>query len=406
MIAFISPVIAKPVSATQKSKRIESIDLLRGFIMIIMVLDHVRSYFHRDAFLYSPTDLSQTNTSLFFTRWITHFCAPTFILLSGVSAFLSSRNKTPGEAGAFLIKRGLWLVVVEIVIVSLGITFNPGYNFVILQVIWAIGASMIILGLLRRLPYNILLIIGVLLFFGHDIIWYLLPENPRNASQWLKFFLTANGNVVQVGAGHFIGDFYAILPWTGVMIMGFCLGRWFDKDYPAAKRKRQLLLTGASLTVLFLVLRLANSYGDPAPWRPMNTPLKTFFSFFFVSKYPPSLMYLGATLGPSLLALSLLESAKGKWTQVVSVYGRVPFFYYILHFYLLHTVLAIVFFATGHNSSQISTGSPILFQPSGFGYGLVVVYIIWIAVVALLYWPCRWFSRYKMEHRQWWLSYI
>ena len=395
-----------PDMPSLRSNRIQSIDILRGIVMIIMAVDHTRDFFHLPAATSDPLNPNTTSLPIYLTRWITHFCAPTFVLLSGVSAYLSSRNKTAGEAGAFLIKRGLWLVLVEIAIVTLGITFNPGYNFIILQVIWAIGASMIILGLLRRLPYNVLLIIGILLFFGHDIIWYLLPGAPRDASQLVKFLLTANGNIVPVSSQRVIGDFYAVLPWTGVMVMGFCLGRWFGKEYPGEKRRRQLLMTGISLTILFFVLRLANGYGDPAPWRRMDTPLKTFFSFFFVSKYPPSLMYLSATLGLSLTALSLLEYAKGKWTQVVSVYGRVPFFYYILHFYLLHTILVIFFFATGHTTAQISSGGGLMFQAPGFGYGLVVVYIIWIAAVAALYWPCRWFARYKLEHRQWWLSYI
>ena len=389
-----------------RSSRIQSIDILRGIVMIIMPLDHTRDFFHLPAASSDPLNPDTTSLAIYLTRLITHFCAPTFVLLSGVSAYLSSRNKTPGEAGAFLIKRGLWLVFIEVAVVTLGITFDPQYHFIVLQVIWAIGTSMIILGLLRRLPFKALLIIGLLLFFGHDLIWYTFSGPFRNASQPLKFFMTANPNVVQLPHNRAIFDLYAILPWTGVMIMGFCLGPWFDREYPPEKRRRRLLLTGLSLTVLFFALRLINHYGDPAPWRTMGTPLKTFFSFFFVSKYPPSLMYLGATLGPSLVALSLLEYARGQWSQVVSVYGRVPFFYYILHFYLLHTLLVIFFFATGHTASQISAGGPFLFQPPGFGYGLVVVYIIWIFVVAALYLPCRWFSKYKMEHRQWWLSYL
>lgn len=389
-----------------RSNRIQSIDILRGIVMIIMPLDHTRDFFHLPAATSDPLNPDTTSLAIYLTRWITHFCAPTFVLLSGVSAYLSSRNKTAGEAGAFLIKRGLWLVFIEIAVVTLGITFNPHYGFIILQVIWAIGTSMIILGLLRRLSYKALLVIGLLLFFGHDLVWYLLPGPPGKVNQWLKFFLTAKSNVVVLSAQRFIGDFYAILPWTGVMIMGFCLGRWFDREYPGEKRRRQLLIAGASLTVLFFVLRLANGYGDPAPWVHKDTPLKTFFSFFFVSKYPPSLMYLSATLGISLMALSLLESAKGKWAQAVSVFGRVPFFFYILHFYLLHAVLVIVFFATGHTAAQISAGAPFYFQPPGFGYGLLVVYIIWMAVIVALYFPCRWFSRYKLAHRQWWLSYI
>jgi len=219
--------------------------------------------------------------------------------------------------------------------------------------------------------------------------------------------MTARFTIIPLSATRAAGDFYAILPWTGVMIMGFCMGPLFSKEYPAEKRRRQLLIAGFALTVLFLALRFINQYGDPAPWKHWNTGLQTFFSFFLVSKYPPSLMYLSATLGISLMALSLLETAKGKWTQVVSVYGRVPFFYYILHFFLLHTLLTIIFFATGHTKAEIvNPNAPFFFQPPRFGYGLIVVYIIWMAAVASLYQPCRWFNKYKMEHRQWWLSYI
>jgi len=390
-----------------RSSRIQSIDILRGIVMIIMPLDHTRDFFHYSTLTNNPLDPATTTLALYLTRWITHFCAPVFVLLSGVSAYLSSRNKTPGEAGAFLIKRGLWLVFVEIVIITMGFSFNLHYNIISLQVIWAIGTSMIILGLLRRLPYKAILVIGLVLFFGHDLIWYAtLPQSGPASYAW-KIFLTTSRSIIPLSANHVIADNYAILPWTGVMLVGYALGRWFDKDYSSPKRRRWLLLSGYALILLFFVLRGLNGYGDPAPWRHWNTPLQTFYSFFFVSKYPPSLMYLSATLGIALMALSLLEGAKGKWVQVVSVFGRVPFFFYILHFYLLHTILVAVFFATGHTASQIITPHVIYaFRPVHFGYGLAVIYLIWIAVVFILYFPCRWFNRYKMEHRQWWLSYI
>ncbi len=389
-----------------RSIRIQSIDILRGIVMIIMPLDHTRDFFHFPAAFSDPLNPATTSLPIYLTRWITHFCAPTFVLLSGLSAYLSSRNKTAGEASAFLIKRGLWLMVVEIAVVTLGITFNPFYNFIIWQVIWVIGASMVILGLLCGLPYKVLLVIGLVLFFGHDLIWYVpLPQTGAVAYLW-KVFLTARVTIIPLSGDHVIGDLYAILPWTGVMLMGYCMGPLFDKTYPAEKRRRQLLIAGFSLTVLFFALRWINQYGDPAPWKHWATGLQTFFSFFLVSKYPPSLMYLSATLGISLMALSLLENAKGKWKQVVSVYGRVPFFYYILHFYLLHTLLVIVFFATGHTTAQIANRNGFYFRPPGFGYNLIVVYLIWMAVIAALYLPCRWFNKYKMEHRQWWLSYV
>jgi uncharacterized membrane protein len=391
-----------------RSTRIQSVDILRGIVMIIMAIDHTRDYFHLPAAFADPLDPNSTSIAIYLTRWITHFCAPTFVLLSGVSAYLSSRRKTPGEASAFLIKRGLWLIVVEIVIVTFGITGNPFYNFIVLQVIWAIGSSMVLLGLLCmfRLSYKTILAIGLVLFFGHDLIFYASLPRTGALANILNLFLTARFAIIPLNQTHVIADLYAILPWTGVMLVGYGLGHWFDKEYAAEKRRRQLIITGFSLTVLFFALRLINHYGDPAGWQKMDTPLKTMFSFFRVSKYPPSLMYLCATLGPSTLALALLERARGKWTAIPTVYGRVPFFYYILHFYLLHIILAVFFFATGHTTAQILSPNAFAFQAPGLGYSLVVVYIIWFSVVAALYLPCRWFSRYKMEHRQWWLSYL
>ena len=231
--------------------------------MIIMALDHTRDFFHSTALTADPLDASTTTPALYFTRWITHYCAPIFVFLSGLSAYLSSRNKTKAQASGFLIKRGLWLILVEITLVTFGLTFNPFFNFFILQVIWAIGFSMVILGLLMRISYQVVLIAGIVLFFGHNIVDYLnLPQDGVAGNLW-SLFLTSSGRVIPIDSSHMIGVFYAILPWTGVMLMGYSIGKWFQKDFPAEKRKRLLLITGSSLILLFIILRYTKGIWQP-----------------------------------------------------------------------------------------------------------------------------------------------
>jgi uncharacterized membrane protein len=373
--------------------------------MIIMALDHSREYFHITALTADPLDPATTTIPLYFTRWITHFCAPGFVLLSGLSAYLSSRNKTRREAGAFLVKRGAWLIFVEIVIVTFGITFNPFYNFIILQVIWAIGCSMILLGLLSLFSYRVVLVAGIVIVGGHNLLDYAtLPADGIAGNLW-TIFLTSPGTVIPLSGTRFAGVFYTILPWTGVMCLGFCMGKWFQKGFDAARRRRLLIITGVSLIVLFIVLRFINGYGDPRPWSMEENGL---LSFLNTAKYPPSLLYIAMTLGPSILLLALLEHVRKPWVHALSVYGRVPFFYYILHFYMLHVLAVIAFFISGHTTAEIvdAQGSPFWFRPSNFGYGLPVVYLAWMAVVAALYLPCRWFGNYKIKHRKWWIHYI
>ena len=386
--------------------RVASIDILRGIIMIIMALDHTRDFFHASALTADPLTPGTTTPALFFTRWITHFCAPTFVFLSGLSAYLASQKKNSAEASLFLFKRGLWLIFVEVVIVSFGLTFDYKFGFIIWQVIWAIGCSMIILAAVRQLPHRWVLIIGCILFFGHDLMNYIRPPKPGIDTDLITVLLTASGNIILIDANHIIGDFYAILPWTGVMLIGYGIGYWFKKEYPAEKRKRNLLVSGLSLIALFIILRSVNEYGDPEPRVELNG-WRSFLSFMNASKYPPSLLFSCMTLGPSLVFLSLSENIKAWWSNITIVYGRVPFFYYVLHFYIIHCLLIIVFFATGHTTSQIrDPNSLILFRPINFGFNLVVTYIIWLCVVASLYFPCRWFYKYKMSHKQWWLKYL
>ncbi|SDC00628.1 DUF1624 domain-containing protein [Pedobacter soli] len=391
---------------TTLSKRILSIDILRGLVMIIMALDHTRDFFHIGAMTGDPLNPDTTTGMLFFTRWITHFCAPTFVILSGLSAYLSAQGKAPGLASTFLLKRGLWLIFVELVIITFGLTFNPGYNFIILQVIWAIGTSMIFLAIFSRvLSYKVILIIGLLLVFGHNLFnLFPAPKDPA-AGMLLKVFFTASGTVVPLSANHFVGVFYAILPWTGVMFVGYGVGSWYRKGYDAERRRRNLLMMGFLTVFIFVALRLINVYGDPVPRKEYDDLFKDLLSFFNVNKYPPSLQYISMTLGPAMLFLAVTEKVSNWFTRVTAVYGAVPFFYYVLHFYLLHILLVVVFFATGHSSKEI-VQVPFMFRPSAFGFGLPIVYFIWLAVVASLYLPCRWFKQYKETHRQWWLRYV
>ncbi|MDQ0639401.1 putative membrane protein [Pedobacter sp. W3I1] len=387
------------------SKRILSIDILRGLVMIIMALDHTRDFFHVGAMTGDPLNPDTTTGMLFFTRWITHFCAPTFVFLSGLSAYLSAQHKTPAQASSFLLKRGLWLILIEIMVITLGLTFNPSYNFIILQVIWAIGCSMVFLALASRISHKAVLIIGLILVFGHNLFNLFPAPTDSNGGLILKIFFTASGTVVPLSSNHLIGVFYAILPWTGIMFVGYGVGAWYKKGYAAERRQRNLLIIGLLTIFVFISLRLINIYGDPAPRKEYHDFFKNLLVFFNVSKYPPSLQYTAMTLGPAMLFLAFTENLSNWFTRITAVYGAVPFFYYVIHFYLLHTLLVVVFFATGHNTKEIIQ-VPFLFRPATFGFGLPIVYLIWFCTVASLYLPCRWFKQYKQTHRQWWLSYV
>jgi len=386
-------------------KRIQSIDLLRGLVMVIMALDHTRDYFHVSSMTADPLDPASTTTALFFTRWITHYCAPIFVFLSGLSAYLAAQRKTQFQASSFLLKRGLWLVVAEIVIVTLGLTFNPFYNFIILQVIWVIGWSMILLSLISRVSFKLVLATGMVLVFGHDLFTFMdLPQRGATGIA-IKVLFTASGTVLPLDSTHFIGVFYAILPWTGIMFIGYAAGAWYKSGFPEADRKKYLIISGLSLIVLFIVLRAYNGYGDPSLRKSYPLMYQNVLSFLNTSKYPPSLLYSCMTIGPALLFLALLENINNKVTAIISTFGSVPFFYYISHFYLLHLLLVIAFFLTGHHSKEIIQ-MPFLFRPVVFGFSLPVVYLIWLAVVAFLYRPCAWFKNYKATNKHWWLRYV
>ncbi|TCC91575.1 DUF1624 domain-containing protein [Pedobacter frigiditerrae] len=391
---------------TNEKKRILSIDILRGLVMVIMALDHTRDFFHASG-MSDPMNPEGTTIPLFFTRLITHYCAPTFVFLSGISAYLSSQNKDPKQASLFLIKRGFWLLFVEIAIITLGLTFNPFYNFIILQVIWSIGWSMILLGILSRISYRLVAVVGLILFFGHNILNYITIDNKTFIGGLIEFTLTTRARFIPIGDQHVIGVLYTILPWTGIMFVGFAIGKWYSAAFDEVKRKRYLFYSGLGLFVSFLVLRYFSLYGNPEPRKEYGDALKNFFDFLNVSKYPPSLQYLGITLGPALMLLSGIENVKNRFARIMMVYGKVPFFYYVLHFYVIHTIVVICFYASGYGAKDIvDPNIPFLFRPATFGYILPIVYLIWLGIVAILYSPCVWFQKYKSTHTQWWLNYL
>jgi len=393
--------------------RVQSIDVLRGIVMVIMALDHVRDFFFKvdignaATVATDPTNMATTTPALFFTRWITHFCAPVFVFLSGASAFLIGQKKTKAQLSAFLITRGIWLVLVEWFIITLGWTFDPLYHIFILQVIWAIGVSMVILGLLVYLPVPIIFLLGFIIVFGHNLTDFGFASQLKgNVFADLAYFGVFKVN--SISASRFFIIVYSFLPWTGMMLLGYCMGKIYTAGFDPGRRKRILRLTGLTLVLLFLVLRFTNWYGDPEPWSAQpRGPVFTFLSFLNVNKYPPSMLFACMTIGPALILLSGIERIRNWFTEIMNVYGRVPMFYYIIHFYIIHTLVVILFYVTGHGNKDIVTPNNIfLFRPSDLGFGLPGVYLVWIFVVVVLYPLCKRYDRYKSTHTYWWLKYI
>lgn len=396
----------KPVNGFIKKARIESLDLLRGIVIIIMALDHVRDYFNADAYLYDATDLSKTNTLLFLTRWITHFCAPVFTFLAGASAFLNGTKKTKKELSFFLLTRGLWLVVLEITVVTFGWTFNAHFDVLIFQVIWSTGISMVVLAALIYLPLWTIGIIGLVLVAGHNLLdGTHVQGDTAGAITWsflheYHFFIFKN---ITIAVG------YPLLPWIGIMALGYCFGTLYAPGYDAGKRKRALIRLGLGAIALFIVVRIINIYGDPHPEVAQPNALFTFFSFINVTKYPPSLDYTLLTLGPAILLLAFLEKPLNAVTKKIVVFGRVPMFFYLLHIYIIHLLAMGAAVLTGYawHTMVLNTWVTNNVKLQGYGFGLGVVYLLWAVIVAGLYPLCKRYSDYKKTNPQkWWLSYL
>jgi uncharacterized membrane protein len=398
MSARLESISAAPLApaavAAHAPTRVASIDILRGLVMVLMALDHVRDFFTRVRF--DPLDLSQTSVPLFLTRWVTHFCAPTFVLLAGVSAYLMSQRCTRAELSRFLFTRGLWLAVLEVTLVSLVWTFNVRYDHgLFLQVIWAIGVSMMVLAVLVHLPMRAIVLFSVAVICGHNFLDRLQPEELGGYSS-LWSVLHVFGPVPHA----FVA--YPLIPWIAVMSLGYCIGTVFE--VPQQQRVHRFMWLGTASLVAFVVLRAPNIYGDPSDWTLQSTTLRTLLSFVNVQKYPPSLQYLLITLGVGFLLLAAFESARGKFSEVLRTFGRVPLFFYVLHVALAHLAAGIVGYATGFGSALLT--ADFLQVPQQWGFSLPIVYLAWILVVATLYPACRWFAAVKRRRGDWWLSYL
>jgi len=386
-------------------KRENSIDIVRGIVMIIMALDHVRDLMHVDAITQSPTDLATTTPLLFFTRWITHLCAPIFVFLAGTSVYLSLKSKNNlQEVRQHLIKRGFWLIFLEFTVVNFGLFFDIGFHTLLFQVIATIGFGFIILGLLLKIPAKQLGVTGLIIIFCHN----LLPLIPFAEGSVFKAVLTPffSPIAIPVFAGKVFIMGYPPIPWLGIMLTGFGFGRYFEMA--KEERKKVFIKFGFGALVLFIMLRFINIYGDPALWTSQKNAVFTFLSFMNVTKYPPSLLYCLVTLGIMLLLLAFADQFNNGIKKVTAVYGKVPLFYFIIHFYLIHTITLIILFAQGFDWSQLEFATGTFGRPKNIESGLPLwgIYLIWISIVVILYKPCIWYGDYKARKSNWWLRYI
>jgi len=394
--------IAEPLveSRVANRVRIESIDVVRGVIMIIMALDHVRDFFGNSGF--NPTDPATTTIPLFFTRWITHFCAPVFFLLTGTGAYLALGKKSKHELSRFLFTRGLWLIFLEFTVTRcLGWQFNFDYHVTLFLVLWALGCAMIALSVLVYLPAWAVATFGLVMIATHNLldsvdsaspIWTLL-HSPG-------FVLNNPGRVVFVT--------YALIPWVGVTATGYGLGQIYR--WSSARRKAFLLPTGLALTAAFIILRAINIYGDPSRWEKQRSATFTVLSFLNTTKYPPSILYLLMTLGPTLLFLWAVDAGTPQWLRPALIVGKVPMFYYLLHIPLIH-LLALAACYAKYGQIHWMFESPGLqdfpiTKPPGWGYSLPIIYLVWFCVVLILYPLCRWFAGVRQRRNDAWLSYF
>jgi uncharacterized membrane protein len=388
----------------QSKKRIASIDILRGIVMVVMALDHIRDYFHAPAFLYDPLDLQKTSTAIFLSRWITHYCAPVFMLLTGTSAFMVGERKGIKALSKFLFTRGLFLVFLELTIINFAWNFNVHFPEIDFLVLWSLGISMIALSAMVYLPKKIILAIGIILVAGHNLL-----DNVHVSGEGLDAFgwslLHEPGLFTYAGKKFFV--LYPIVPWIGIIALGYSLGNLYSKDIDIQQRKKILLWLGAGAVLLFIIIRFTNIYGDPVQWTRQSSAVFTMLSFINVAKYPPSFLYALMTIGPALIFLALSETKPGRLSKVFTVFGRTAMFYYVLHIYLIHLLAMFATSLCGYKWTDMIWGGFTNDQLLGYGFPLIVVYMVWIVVVSILYPLCKWYDRYKTSHREkWWLSYL
>ncbi len=392
------PLEGAPVPAPP-SARLPSIDRMRGLVILLMALDHVRDFFNADAFLFDPTDLCRTTPALFLTRFITHFCAPTFVFLAGVSAFLhGTKLSTSAQLSWFLLTRGMGLVLLEILVVSPAWRLEFGATY--LATLWAIGISMMALSALVWLQPRVVLLVGAVILLGHNLL------DPLHASAFGDFsplwsMLHEPGALPFGLRGRLV---YPVLPWIGIMALGYGLGGVFLE--PAARRDRQLVLIGLTAIAAFVLLRGTNLYGDPRPWTLQSDAVMTALSVLDVTKYPPSLLYALVTLGPMLILLPAMDRLGGIVGEVLVTFGRVPLFFYVLHIYVAHLAAVALWLAEGFTIDQLHGFGIPSDPPGGLGLSLAGTYVAWALVVAALYPACHWYAGIKQRRRDWWLSYL
>ena len=408
----VNPEPAKPAR-----QRIDSIDLLRGIVMVVMMLDHTRDFVHKAGFFFDPTDLTQTNTVLFLTRWITHYCAPVFVFLAGTGAYLQlARGKSKNELSRFLVTRGLWLIVLELTLVRLGATFSFDYRFLaFLQVIWVIGISMIVLAGLIHLPLKVTAGFGLFMIALHNLLdrFTVIPWRgpgtpiPSVSGKLWMLLHQQGGYPIDGWPSPFVFVVYPLIPWIGVMAAGYSLGVLFTND--ARRRRKLLLIIGSVATALFIVVRAIDRYGDPAKWSRQKNAIFTVLSFINTTKYPPSLLFLLMTLGPAIAALAWFEVLnRGAIGRFFITFGRVPLFFYLLQWPTAHGISVLLHWTFGKPVAWLFMSPIGIFEnpPKGNGFDLWVVYLSWIVGVALLYPLCKWFAGVKARRRDWWLSYL
>jgi uncharacterized membrane protein len=405
-ISATAPVATSTVTASVT--RIVSLDIFRGLIMVFMALDHTRDFFTNLRF--EPETLAQTYAALFFTRWITHFCAPMFFFLAGTGAFFYGRRRTPAELSHFLWTRGLWLIVLEFTVVGIAWTFLIPYGF--FGVIWALGASMVIVAAIVRLPIRWVGVLSIAMIAGHNLLDPLRPSQFGSLA-WLWTLLHARGGVLlPFRIRNFV--LFPLIPWVGVMSAGYAFGQIYLLE--RERRRKLLTILGSVLIAAFLLLRLTNVYGNPAvgqggvsqgDFHLQPTLEKTVILLLDVEKYPPSLQLLLMTLGPSFLLLAWLDKTDvPRGLGPLLTFGRVPMFFYILHLYVIH-LLAVAVSALQHQPvGWLFHGAFLAGSPDGYGYNLPFIYLMWITAVAILYLPCRWFAALKQRRKDWWLSYL
>lgn len=417
--------LPEPTSAGRG--RIDSIDLLRGIVMVIMMLDHTRDFVHSGGLQFDPTDLTRTTVALFFTRWITHYCAPIFVFLAGTGAYLQlARGKSKRDLSKFLLTRGLWLIGLELTVVRFGVFFSLDYRFLgFLQVIWVIGVSMIVLAALIHLPLKLVAGFGLAMIALHNLLdrfqvagWQ-GPGSPVPGFG-AKFWILAHQPFTIFPVLGFPSPvvivIYPLIPWIGVMAAGYAFGSLYQMD--AQRRRRCLLWMGLTATWLFIFVRAMDVYGDPAHWSRQKNVVFTVLSFVNTTKYPPSLQFLLMTLGPALLALWWFDSSPAqaarasivaRFRRAMVTFGRVPLFFYLLQWYTAH-LIAIVIGLIARQPVAWQWQSPIdKFTnppPTGVGFSLWVVYVCWIVGVLLLYPLCKWFAGVRARRSDWWLSYL